>query len=171
MSRPKNQACPACKENGHDSAGDHLYLAAANDNWICSKVQYHEGSQYFIVPNNPETNEPIFPGEEEVIEKVPERPATIFPSEDDTLDSILFGSSAEGNVKVPMGLIEVKALPAVDFRGIPEATRSKYGVHHELSTTDRSVVKVFYPIFEKGVLVKWKERNVAEKKFYVKEIS
>ncbi len=162
----KNRVCPECRKHDHDTAGDHLYLASDGVNWICAKVQYHENQQYYVVPNDPDTMRPVEDVGEKT-EKVPEKPATSMFGGGNTLDSILAGNSVSSQ---PATRNDIDALPAVKFRDIPADIRKKYGVHHELSVEDRSVTKVFYPIYSEGVQTRWKERNVAEKKFYVKEM-
>jgi len=178
----KNRACPKCRENGHDDKGDHLFLAAEGDKWLCPKVQYHSDSQYCIIMNDPETDEPIIdtPEEEpkeETFEKAPESSLTERSGGAGTLDGLLSNQpvgddeDAQNDDKETFFKIDVTDLPtSVKFRGIPEEIRSKYGCRHSLSEEDRSVNKVYYPVYKGGVQVRWKERDVLNKGFTVRKL-
>jgi len=49
--RPKNKVCPACRENGHDSKGDHLFLAQDDKTWICTHKEYHKDGKFYREDN------------------------------------------------------------------------------------------------------------------------
>lgn len=42
-----NRPCPRCRENGHDSTGNHLWLMKDGNRWTCRKVQYHKDSKVY----------------------------------------------------------------------------------------------------------------------------
>jgi len=155
----KNRPCPECREAGHDKTGDHLFLSEDKKSWICSRIQHHAGRQYFVLPNDPETNEPI----------VEPRETTKKPVEEPNKTNTGLSRHSQESMFQPVEKLEIADLPAVDFRGIPEGIRERYGCHHELSEADRSVVAVYYPIYEDGARSKWKKRVVKTKKFVVVE--
>ncbi len=43
----QNKVCPKCRETGHDSRGDHLWLMQKGDRWACYKKEYHEDGQNY----------------------------------------------------------------------------------------------------------------------------
>lgn len=43
-----NRVCPKCRENGHDSTGDHLYLMRDKTQWICIHKEYHTNKQFYF---------------------------------------------------------------------------------------------------------------------------
>lgn len=163
----KNERCPECTANGHDSNGDHLYLMSDGSRWCCNKVAYHDGNQYFFCPADPDTGEPVLDG---VVGETSEVNSKQSSDDGDPLAAALNKGEPDAS-SASSGHVNLSDLPlAVDFRNIPGTVREKYGVRHECSEADMSVEKVYYPIYESGKQVAWKVRTVDGKKFTIMEV-
>ena len=159
MSR-KNVRCPECTSNGHDSDGDHLFLMEKGDRWCCNKVEYHSQSQYFFCPADPDTGDPVL----DIPKDEQNGPLDESKTAPDTLGTAI--SEGKGD-----RIYGPEQLPSdVEFRGIPAATRKKYGVRHGFSEVDQSMQEVYYPIYEGGKQVAWKCRTVETKDFRIEEV-
>ena len=44
----KPRPCPRCKENNHDSKGDHLWLMKDGETWACFKKEYHSDGKAYL---------------------------------------------------------------------------------------------------------------------------
>lgn len=42
-----NKPCPKCREQGHDSKGDHLFLMSSGDRYCCTKKEYHDDGEVY----------------------------------------------------------------------------------------------------------------------------
>ena len=160
----KNKACPKCRENGHDSNGDHLFLMTDESRYCCSKTEYHgDGQYYFEKVGGEEMKEtqPVFTEDPESV-PVASKGGTM------STDDLFSTDSGEAPYEPPVGIAE---LPCVDYRGIPKRFYEKYGCHMELSEVDRSIQKVHYPINTVCGDDLWKIRFVVpEKDFKLSEL-
>lgn len=167
-----NKRCPECTANGHDSDGSHLFKMTDGNRWACNKVAYHKGGQYFFADVHPETGDPVFEGEETVLkgEKVSqgssERPVTDLSSDAISADDLFSTEPSEATEELEDVPVGISDLPCVKFRGISKEVYERYGCKMELSTSDRSVERVYYPMHEKGLHTAWKIRVVKDKTFF-----
>jgi twinkle protein len=157
MSEP-NRVCPKCRENGHDSEGDHLFLMTDESRWCCSKTEYHGDGQYYFE----EVGGSGDPTETPETSSVESSGAIM------SMDDLFSGTSEGVPYEPPVG---IEDLPCVDYRGIPKRFYEKYGCHMELSEVDRSIQKVHYPVDTVCGDDLWKIRFVVpEKDFKLSEL-
>jgi len=131
----ENKPCPACREIGDDTTGDHLYVALSGGKelnyWICRKGRYREHKDGRVL-YHPRT------GSKSTLREA------VIPTEPK---------------------IDIEDLPFVTDRGIPQFVRKLFGVRSAVSTTTGQPGYHYYPRTSKGKIVNWKIRDIANKRF------
>lgn len=125
-----DELCPACRETGHDSAGNHLIIFEDGGKF-CGKSQYHKSGEPYI-----------------------ER-----PDEDDEPESTtrIYGISKR---KFDTDFVKDKLKSCdIPSRGLRKDTCSHFGTVCSLSKVDRSVEIMFTPIEKNGVVVAYKSKD------------
>ncbi len=161
----RNQRCPACQENGHDTGNDegHLYLMRDGLKWCCTHSEYHTSKAPFFVTSGedglpvgvaggPGVADGPSDGLDKPVEHQDENPFETTDSPRRSLDSSFGGNPAR-------------------FRGIDKETYEVYGCRMEFNEADLSVEKVFYPMFSDGLKVAYKVRHTKDKKFFKLEVN
>jgi len=163
----ENQPCPACKEQGHDSNGDHLFLMTDGSRWCCSKTQYHSSNTYYFASvddnGNPEHDRDKLEESTDKPEEATE--ASSFPS-DEELD----GSYSDSPFAVSdEPVADEDALAVRGFRGIPADQYGKYGVKCECDESSGEPKKFYYPLHTQCGAEVHKIRIVNPKDFLLSE--
>jgi len=129
-------ACPACRETGHDTAGDHLILFADGGAY-CSKAKHHENGKAYHDNN--------FDGKVEV-KSIPKR-------------------DLGGIDNMQLKGIQDLPVKGLQSRKISAKVAERYNIHtgHDSSTGEPS--SYYYPITKDSKVIAYKQR-VLPKDFY-----